>query len=45
MNYLEHLLANWKVAIHSLNDFVEHFIHGLIPFVEWKHYHNENEEE
>ena len=37
MNYLEHLKANWKVAFHSLGDFLEHFIHGLIPCIQWKH--------
>jgi hypothetical protein len=36
--YFSHLLANWKVALHSLNDFAEHFIHGLFPFISWKHY-------
>jgi len=37
MTYFEHLKANWKVAFHSLNDFFEHFIHGLIPYISWKH--------
>ena len=42
MNYFEHLLANWRVAFHSLNDFIEHFIHGIFPFISWKHYHKED---
>ena len=25
MNYMKHLKANWKVAFHSFNDFLEHF--------------------
>lgn len=37
MNYMKHLKANWKVAFHSLNDFLEHFIHGLIPCIKWEH--------
>ena len=43
-SYLEHLILNWKVAIHSLNDVAEHFIHGIFPFISWKHYHEENAE-
>lgn len=42
MNYFDHLVANWLVAFHSLNDFLEHFIHGLFPFISWKHYHGES---
>lgn len=38
MNYFQHLKANWKVAFHSLNDFFEHFLHGLIPAIKWNHY-------
>jgi len=38
MNYFKHLIANWKVCLHSLNDFSEHFIHGLLPFIKWNHY-------
>lgn len=37
MNYFEHLIANWKVALHSLDDAAEHFLHGLIPKIKWKH--------
>lgn len=37
MTYLSHLRANWKVAWHSLGDFLEHFLHGLLPFISWKH--------
>lgn len=37
MNYFEHLVSNWRVAAHSLNDTLEHFIHGLFPFIYWKH--------
>ena len=37
MNYMKHLKANWKVALHSFNDFLEHFIHGLLPFIKWEH--------
>ena len=37
MGYLKHLVANWKVSLHALNDFAEHFLHGLIPFIKWKH--------
>jgi hypothetical protein len=40
--YLIHLIANWKVALHSLNDFFEHFLHGLIPCISWKHFHKKN---
>lgn len=43
MNYFKHLCLNWKVALHSLNDFAEHFIHGVLPFVKWKHYHSVDE--
>ena len=41
MNYFQHLKANWKVALHSLSDMLIHFIHGLLPFIEIKHYENE----
>ena len=37
-NYVKHLLANWKVAIHALFDFFAHFTHGLFPFVKIKHH-------
>jgi hypothetical protein len=37
MGYFEHLKANWKVAFHCLNDFLEHFLHGLIPCIHWEH--------
>ncbi len=37
MSYFQHLKANWKVAAHSLNDALEHFLHGLIPFIKWEH--------
>ena len=37
MNYVKHLKANWKVALHSFNDFLEHFLHGLLPFIKWEH--------
>ena len=37
MNYFEHLAKNWRVAGHSLNDALEHFLHGLFPFISWKH--------
>ena len=37
MTYFEHLKANWKVALHSLNDFLEHFLHGLCPLIKWTH--------
>lgn len=37
MNYFEHLIANWKVAARSLGDFIEHFLHGLIPVIKWEH--------
>ncbi len=37
MTYFEHLKANWKVAFHSFNDFLEHFIHGLLPCIKWEH--------
>jgi hypothetical protein len=36
-NYLKHLIANWRVALHALNDFAEHFLHGLIPAIKWDH--------
>jgi hypothetical protein len=39
--YLIHLVANWKVALHALNDFFEHFLHGLFPFISWKHFHDD----
>lgn len=45
MNYLEHLVANWKVALHSLNDFWEHFLHGICPLIKWNHYQPKEEEE
>lgn len=38
MSYFKHLIANWRVAIHSLNDFFEHFLHGILPFIKWNHY-------
>lgn len=50
MSYLAHLKANWRVAKralaefrksknpHDLNDCVEHWLHGLIPIIHWKHY-------
>ena len=37
MSYLQHLKANWKVAGHSLLDFLEYFLHGLCPAIKWKH--------
>ena len=37
MKYMKHLKANWKVAFHSFNDFLEHFIHGLLPCIKWEH--------
>lgn len=37
MNYLKHLCINWKVAGHCLLDFLEHFLHGLIPLIKWEH--------
>ena len=37
MNYFEHLVCNWRVAAHSLNDTLEHFLHGLFPFIKWEH--------
>ena len=41
-NYFVHLYKNWKVALHSLSDFLEHFLHGMFPFINWKHsQHNE----
>ena len=40
-NYFIHLVANWKVALHALNDFAEHFLHGLLPFIHWEHCENE----
>jgi hypothetical protein len=39
-NYFIHLIANWKIAFHALNDFLEHFLHGLIPIIKWKHFHS-----
>lgn len=36
-HYFSHLLANWRVAGHAMNDLAEHFIHGLIPLIKWKH--------
>lgn len=38
MSYIEHLAANWRVAIHALWDFLAHFIHGLIPFIKIRHH-------
>lgn len=40
LNYFKHLIMNWKVAVHALNDFFEHFLHGLFPFIKWEHYQN-----
>ena len=37
MTYFQHLKANWKVAAHSLNDALEHFLHGLVPVIYWEH--------
>lgn len=37
MKYFKHLKSNWKVAFHSLSDFFEHLIHGLIPGIRWNH--------
>lgn len=37
VTYFQHLKANWKVAAHSLSDALEHFLHGLIPFIKWEH--------
>lgn len=37
MNYFDHLVANWRVAMHSLGDTLEHFLHGLLPFSSWEH--------
>ncbi len=37
MAYWQHLRANWLVAGHSLCDFLEHFLHGLIPCIQWGH--------
>lgn len=44
MNYFEHLIKNWKVALHSLGDMLIHFIHGLLPFIEIKHYERDNQD-
>ncbi len=38
MGYIEHLVANWRVAAHALWDFWAHFIHGLIPFIKIRHH-------
>jgi hypothetical protein len=38
-NYFIHLIANWKVALHASNDMLEHLVHGLIPVIKWKHFH------
>lgn len=40
-HYIKHLIANWRIALHALNDCVEHFLHGLIPIIHWKHFHDE----
>ena len=55
MGYIEHLKLNWKVAfrslrkhdklLHNLNDFAEHFLHGLIPLIKWEHKYNKKEGE
>lgn len=45
MNYIKHLIKNWKVAQHALFDFIVHFIHGLIPVIKIKHYEKLNIEE
>jgi hypothetical protein len=36
--YFIHLIKNWKVAFHALGDFLAHFIHGLLPFINIKHH-------
>ena len=43
ISYYGHLLANWRVVFHSLNDFSEHFLHGLISAILQEHnQHNED---
>ena len=42
--YFVHLIKNWKVAGHALNDFAQHFMHGLVPCISWKHHHSEDSE-
>lgn len=46
VNYFKHLKSNWKVALstryhtswfHTISDILEHFLHGLIPCIKWKH--------
>lgn len=37
MKYLKHLKSNLRVAFHSLYDFFEHLIHGIIPCIRWNH--------
>jgi len=44
VKYFEHLKANWKVSLHSLGDMLIHFIHGLLPFIEIKHYERDNQD-
>jgi HPt (histidine-containing phosphotransfer) domain-containing protein len=43
MSYFEHLKVNWKVSLHSFSDMLIHFIHGLLPFIEIKHYEYKGE--
>jgi len=35
--YFSHLWANWRVSWHCLGDVIQHFLHGLLPFIGWKH--------
>ncbi len=44
MGYFEHLCRNWLVAGRCVNLFLEHFLHGLIPFISWEHGHKNKEE-
>ncbi|WP_275451903.1 hypothetical protein [Clostridium botulinum] len=44
MNYFKHLKANlsiskkcFKIIMHELGDMLEHLIHGIFPFLGWKH--------
>ena len=36
--YMEHLFANWHVALHALKDAFAHFVHGLIPAIKIQHH-------
>lgn len=44
MSYLKHLKANLKVSkkcfkniLHEIGDLIEHLMHGICPFIKWKH--------